>query len=228
MGPGQGKLDQSESDLKVPRLNCMRLSISQEHSQESIRDESNEHLGLDEIPNIYSLSFDAKVPTVCWLTELAGLGKTIRSASYSTKLASHSSPSAHSSSTARIRGFLSPLCVVTLQKNISLMLERLESHVWPDSVDFTANEHCEDTQLNQIRLIFTRWPKIVSGSNGRPVRVLDAKMDNLSRKLQGHTDSVTSVAFSPHGNKIVSGFIDGSLGIWDPKTGEQWRELRRH
>ena len=121
MGPGQGKLDQSESDLKVPRLNCMRPSISQEHSQESIRDESNEHLGLDEIPNIYSLSFDAKVPPVCWLTELAGLGKTIRSASYSTKLASHSPPSAHSSPTARIRGFLSPLCVVTLQKNISFM-----------------------------------------------------------------------------------------------------------
>ena len=35
------------------------------------------------------------------------------------------------------------------------------------------------------------------------------------REPQGHTDRVTSVAFSPHGNRIVSGSNDNSVRVWD-------------
>jgi WD40 repeat protein len=40
---------------------------------------------------------------------------------------------------------------------------------------------------------------------GQSVRVWDAKTGEQLRELQGHTDYVTSVSFSPDGERIVSG-----------------------
>ena len=45
------------------------------------------------------------------------------------------------------------------------------------------------------------------------------------RELQGHTDPVISVAFSPDGNQIVSGSDNWLVQVWDAKTGEQLRKL---
>ncbi|KAE9392928.1 hypothetical protein BT96DRAFT_760185, partial [Gymnopus androsaceus JB14] len=39
--------------------------------------------------------------------------------------------------------------------------------------------------------------------------------------LQGHTDSVTSVAFSPDDKRTVSGSDDNSIRIWNAETGRQ-------
>ena len=39
--------------------------------------------------------------------------------------------------------------------------------------------------------------------------------------LQGHTDSVSSVAFSPDGRHIVSGSRDETIRVWDAQTGGQ-------
>ena len=37
--------------------------------------------------------------------------------------------------------------------------------------------------------------------------------------LTGHSDNVWSVAFSPSGNRIVSGSDDNLVKIWDTETG---------
>jgi WD40 repeat protein len=58
--------------------------------------------------------------------------------------------------------------------------------------------------------------------------VWDAKTGEQLRELQGHTDAINSVAFSPDGNQIVSGSSDQSVWVWDAKTGEQLRELQGH
>ena len=56
--------------------------------------------------------------------------------------------------------------------------------------------------------------QIVSGS-GNGLWVWDARTGERLRKLQGHTDKVNTVAFSPDGNRIVSGSRDNSVRVWD-------------
>jgi len=62
----------------------------------------------------------------------------------------------------------------------------------------------------------------VSGSNDKTVRVWDAERGvQIGSPLGGHTDYVTSVAFSPDGIRIVSGSIDMTVRVWDAERGMQ-------
>jgi WD40 repeat protein len=45
------------------------------------------------------------------------------------------------------------------------------------------------------------------------------------RMFAGHSGGVQSVAFSPDGNRIVSGSSDVSLKLWDAATGELLRSF---
>ncbi|RYP50627.1 hypothetical protein DL768_003909 [Monosporascus sp. mg162] len=46
--------------------------------------------------------------------------------------------------------------------------------------------------------------------------------------LEGHGDSVTSVAFSPDSSRIASGSRDHTIKIWDAKSGKELRTLESH
>jgi len=46
--------------------------------------------------------------------------------------------------------------------------------------------------------------------------------------LEGHTEAVTSVSFSPDGKKIVSGSWDNTLKIWNANTGQEIITLKGH
>jgi WD40 repeat protein len=37
--------------------------------------------------------------------------------------------------------------------------------------------------------------------------------------LEGHTNAITSVAYSPNGQHIISGSRDKTIRIWDAETG---------
>jgi len=44
--------------------------------------------------------------------------------------------------------------------------------------------------------------------------------------LEGHTDSVSAVAYTPDGKQIISGSDDRTLRIWDAANGKLVRVLR--
>ena len=46
--------------------------------------------------------------------------------------------------------------------------------------------------------------------------------------LKGHTNEVTSVAFSPDGKRIVSGSRDNTVKVWDAASGQETLTLKGH
>jgi dipeptidyl aminopeptidase/acylaminoacyl peptidase len=53
------------------------------------------------------------------------------------------------------------------------------------------------------------------------VQIWDAADGNCLHTLAGHGDLVFSVAFSPNGQKIVSGCADGTVKVWDASIGRE-------
>jgi WD40 repeat protein len=60
------------------------------------------------------------------------------------------------------------------------------------------------------------------------IKIWDATSGKEARALKGHTSTVSSVAFSPDGKRIVTGSNDSSIKIWDAATGETIRSLKGH
>jgi WD40 repeat protein len=52
------------------------------------------------------------------------------------------------------------------------------------------------------------------------VRVWDITTGQADQTLTGHSSAVVSVAFSPDGKKVVSGFHDLTVRVWDITTGQ--------
>ncbi|EJD02482.1 WD40 repeat-like protein [Fomitiporia mediterranea MF3/22] len=71
---------------------------------------------------------------------------------------------------------------------------------------------------------------IASGSDDATVQIWDAQTGaQVGAPLEGHQDSVQSVAYSPDGRHIVSGSDDKTLRIWDAQTRVQLgRPLEGH
>lgn len=59
----------------------------------------------------------------------------------------------------------------------------------------------------------------MSGSRDQTIQLWDVATGALLQTLEGHTDSVTSVAFSPNGKQVVSGSDDETVRLWDAATG---------
>ena len=52
--------------------------------------------------------------------------------------------------------------------------------------------------------------------------------DELVQKLEGHTESLRCVAFSPDGVTLASGGGDAAIRLWDVRSGEHLRTLEEH
>jgi predicted NACHT family NTPase len=68
----------------------------------------------------------------------------------------------------------------------------------------------------------------VSGSSDKTVRLWDTATGASLQTLEGHSDSVMSVAFSPDGTQVVSGSGDQIVRLWDAATGVALQTLEGH
>ncbi|KAE9401786.1 hypothetical protein BT96DRAFT_594405 [Gymnopus androsaceus JB14] len=67
-------------------------------------------------------------------------------------------------------------------------------------------------RFSSVSGIFPRWKRIVSGSVDKSVRIWSAETGlRIGEPLRGHTDSVSSVAYSPDGKQIVSGSTEKTV-----------------
>ena len=66
------------------------------------------------------------------------------------------------------------------------------------------------------------------GHTIRPSNCGSAATGKCLKTLEGHSDDVRSVAFSPNGKMIVSGSRDDTVKLWSIVTGECLRTLKGH
>ena len=57
--------------------------------------------------------------------------------------------------------------------------------------------------------------------NGRPSVVPDIPI----RRLTGHTGMIGAMAFAPSGTVLATGAEDGTVRLWDPRTGKELARL---
>jgi WD40 repeat protein len=69
---------------------------------------------------------------------------------------------------------------------------------------------------------------VLTGSDSRLVRLLDAATGRLIHKLQGHAMPVQCVAFTPNGRLGLSGGNDRVIRVWDLAAGRLLRRLEGH
>jgi len=62
---------------------------------------------------------------------------------------------------------------------------------------------------------------LASASNDRTIWLWDAKTGEKKQVLEGHSDRVNAVAFSPDGLILASASSDKTIRLWDAKTGEE-------
>ncbi|KAJ6063670.1 hypothetical protein N7499_012350 [Penicillium canescens] len=149
--------------------------------------------------------------------------------------------------------FLHWLEVLALMGKISEaagMIKILQSNVWKkddpalsgflyDARRFTLqNSYIADIaplQLYCSGLAFAPAQSVIKGTFlselSKQIQLLPAVMDSWSPTLQtleGHSDRVRSVAFSPDGHTLASGSDDHTIRLWDTATGTHRQTLEGH
>ncbi len=60
---------------------------------------------------------------------------------------------------------------------------------------------------------------LISGANDHAIKIWDINTGKCQKTIQGYTNRIWSVAFSPNGKKLVSGSEDNKIRIWNIQEG---------
>ena len=66
------------------------------------------------------------------------------------------------------------------------------------------------------------------GSKDNTIKVWDSRTGALLHTLQGHSESVRSVSYSPDGKYILSGSGDKTIKVWDSRRGALLHAIKGH
>ena len=83
---------------------------------------------------------------------------------------------------------------------------------WGTTSRVVPLEHCPEA------LVYLK-DIVVVGLRSGDIVILDAITGSHKSVLSGHTDSVSSLSFSPDGTLLISGSLDGTINVWDIQTG---------
>ena len=101
--------------------------------------------------------------------------------------------------------------------NTETCIRILDGHAdWIWALAFAPSaSNAKESSVNQ-----TATPLLASGSHDTTIRIWDIDMGECLNVLQGHTNWVISVVFSPNGRLLASASHDATARIWDVQTGE--------
>jgi WD40 repeat protein len=69
---------------------------------------------------------------------------------------------------------------------------------------------------------------LVEINKALPAEYRAGEITSELRKIDSPSGPVYGAAFSPDGRKVIAGAYDGSLRLWDARTGKEWRRLDGH
>jgi WD40 repeat protein len=69
---------------------------------------------------------------------------------------------------------------------------------------------------------------VPSDAKDNTIRLWDAATGALLRTFKGHSEVISSVAFSPDGARVLSGSGDTTIRLWDVATGALLRTFEGH
>lgn len=70
--------------------------------------------------------------------------------------------------------------------------------------------------------------RLASGSSDATIKIWDVAAGQATNTLVGHSDAVSTVAFSPNGTTLASGSADTTIRLWNTQSGEEVGLLQQH
>jgi len=101
---------------------------------------------------------------------------------------------------------------------------RLGLQLWDPAIDNPLRSLAGYDSVTSVA--FSRDGRTLAGADERTVRLWDPARGTEGKRLEGYTDTVRAVAFSPDGERLASAARDRTVRLWDPASGRLTGLLR--